>query len=136
MKTTVDLPDAMFRQARAFAAAHGVTLRRFFTEAIEEQLRRHAGGNRAENQAGNGRPPWMAGFGALSDLADEHRHVLGVILDTNALSAWAEGHVVIEAPFRSAERPVVPSVVLGEYCFDIRQSRHRNRYNESYFGSR
>ena len=26
-----------------------------------------------------GAPPWMAGFGALSDLADEHRRILGVI---------------------------------------------------------
>ena len=75
MKTTIDLPDTMFRQAKALAAARGVTLRRFFTEALEEQLRRCAGGN----QADNGRPPWMAGFGALSDLADEHRRVLGAI---------------------------------------------------------
>ena len=75
MKTTVDLPDAMFRRAKASAAARGVTLRRFFTEALEEQLRRCAGGNQARNE----RPPWMAGFGALSDLADEHRRVLGVI---------------------------------------------------------
>ena len=31
--------------------------------------------------AGNGgdEPPWMAGFGALSDLADENRRVLDVI---------------------------------------------------------
>ena len=76
MKTTIDLPDTMFRQAKALAAARGVTLRRFFTEALEEQLRRCTTGG---NQAGNGRPPWMAGFGALSDLADEHRRVLGVI---------------------------------------------------------
>lgn len=75
MKTTIDLPDAVFRQAKTLAAARGVTLRRFFTEALEEQLRRCAGGNRA----GNGRPPWMAGFGALSDLADEHRRVLDTI---------------------------------------------------------
>ena len=75
MKTTVDLPDATFRQAKALAATRGVTLRRLFTEAIEEQLRRYADGQ----QAGNGRPPWMAGFGALSDLADEHRRVLGMI---------------------------------------------------------
>ena len=75
MKTTIDLPDAVLRQARALAAARGVTLRSFFTEALEEQLRHCADGNRA----GNGRPPWMAGFGALSDLADEHRRVLDTI---------------------------------------------------------
>ena len=75
MRTTIDLPDAVFRQAKTLAAARGVTLRRFFTEALEEQLRRCAGGNRA----GTGRPPWMAGFGALSDLADEHRRVLDTI---------------------------------------------------------
>lgn len=36
-----------------------------------------------------------------------------MILDTNALSAWAEGHATIEAPLRSADRLVVPSVVLA-----------------------
>ena len=51
-----------------------------------------------------------------------------MILDTNALSAWAEGVPAIRAPLRSAERLVVPSIVLGEYYFGIRQSRHRNRY--------
>ena len=70
MKTTI--PDIVFRQVKALAAARGVTLRHFFTEAIEEQLRRCTVGN----QTGNGQPPWMAGFGALSDLADEHRLVL------------------------------------------------------------
>ena len=73
VKTTVDIPDVMFRQVKALAAARGVTLRRFFTEALEEQLRRGTGGNHA------GRPPWMDGFGALSDLADEHRLVLDMI---------------------------------------------------------
>ena len=51
-----------------------------------------------------------------------------MILDTNALSAWAEGQAGIEAPLRAAERLVVPSVVLGEYRFGIRQSRYRSRY--------
>ncbi len=53
-----------------------------------------------------------------------------MILDTNALSAWADGRAGIMAPLRSAERLVVPSVVLGEYYFGIRQSRHRSRYEE------
>ena len=53
-----------------------------------------------------------------------------MILDTNALSGWADGHAAIEAPLRAADRLVVPSVVLGEYYFGIRQSRHRSRYQE------
>ena len=53
-----------------------------------------------------------------------------MILDTNALSAWAQGNTGVEAPLRSAERLVVPSVVLGEYYFGIRQSRHRRRYQD------
>ncbi len=53
-----------------------------------------------------------------------------MILDTSALSAWAEGLATVEVVFRSADRPVVPSVVLSEYYFGIRQSRHRTRYEE------
>ena len=51
-----------------------------------------------------------------------------MILDTNALSAWADGYVEVEAPLRAADRLVVPSVVLGEYYFGVRQSRLRRRY--------
>ena len=75
MKTTVELPDALFRQSKALAAARGVTLRRFFTESLEEKIRRCAPGG----SVGNEEPPWMAGFGALSDLADENRRVLEAI---------------------------------------------------------
>jgi len=53
-----------------------------------------------------------------------------VILDTNALSAWAEGRAAIASPLRAAHRLVVPSVVLGEYYFGIRRSRDRNHYQE------
>ena len=53
-----------------------------------------------------------------------------MILDTNALSAWAEGVPEVKTPLQSSGRLIVPSVVLGEYYFGIRQSRHRNRYEE------
>lgn len=53
-----------------------------------------------------------------------------MILDTNALSAWAQGSAGVEVPLRSAERLVVPCVVLGEYYFGIRQSRHRHRFQD------
>jgi tRNA(fMet)-specific endonuclease VapC len=51
-----------------------------------------------------------------------------VILDTNALSAWAEGAPSIEPVLRSATEVVIPVIVLGEFDFGIRQSRHYQRY--------
>lgn len=72
MKTTIDLPDAALRQAKAIAAARGMTLKRFFSDALKERLRRYAAETRNEGVE----PPWMAGFGELSDLADENRRVL------------------------------------------------------------
>jgi tRNA(fMet)-specific endonuclease VapC len=51
-----------------------------------------------------------------------------VILDTNALSAWAEGDRSIEPVLRSAAEVVIPVIVLGEFDFGIRQSRHYQRY--------
>ena len=53
-----------------------------------------------------------------------------MILDTNALSAWAEGILAVEPHLRAADRLVVPTIVLGEYYFGIRQSRHRRRYED------
>lgn len=53
-----------------------------------------------------------------------------MILDTNALSAWADGHAGIEMPLRSSSRLITPSVVLGEYYFGIRQSRQRRHYED------
>ena len=53
-----------------------------------------------------------------------------MILDTNALSAWADGDAAVEASALVAHQPVVPVVVLGEYLFGIRQSRYRARYED------
>ena len=75
MKTTIDLPDDMLRQAKTLAATRGVTFRHFVTEALEEQLQRGVG----RKHSGNEQPPWMAGFGALSHLGDEHRNVRRII---------------------------------------------------------
>ena len=75
MKTTVDLPETTFRKAKALAAARGVTLKRFFTEALEAQIRRC----RVVGQVDDAEPPWMAGFGGLADLSDEKRRILDVI---------------------------------------------------------
>jgi hypothetical protein len=38
MKTTLEMPDPIFRKAKAKAAEQGVPLRQFVTEAVEEKL--------------------------------------------------------------------------------------------------
>jgi tRNA(fMet)-specific endonuclease VapC len=53
-----------------------------------------------------------------------------MILDTNALSAWADGDPACHEAFLTATRLVVPVIVLGEYLFGIRQSKYRSRYEE------
>ncbi|HXE08378.1 MAG TPA: type II toxin-antitoxin system VapC family toxin [Acidobacteriaceae bacterium] len=51
-----------------------------------------------------------------------------MILDTNALSALAEGDPAIEPILRQAMQIGIPVVVLGEYRFGIAQSRERKNY--------
>jgi methyl coenzyme M reductase alpha subunit len=77
MKTTLDIPDPVFRQAKARAALRGVSLRQFVTEAIEEKV-----ATPAARRAGLAEPPWMRGFGALADLHQESREVDARIAET------------------------------------------------------
>lgn len=51
-----------------------------------------------------------------------------MILDTNALSAFAEGAPGILARLVKAQQPAVPVIVLGEYRFGIAQSRRKAEY--------
>ena len=51
-----------------------------------------------------------------------------MILDTNALSALADGDSTLEPILRAATEISVPVIVLGEYMYGIRQSHHRGRY--------
>ena len=75
MKTTVELPDATFRHIKAIAASRGLTMEQFFTTALEEQIRRCT----QEPQTREAEAPWMAGFGALSDLSGENQRILELI---------------------------------------------------------
>lgn len=38
MKTTVEIPDSLFREAKTAAASRGLSLKRFLTEALKEKL--------------------------------------------------------------------------------------------------
>ena len=53
---------------------------------------------------------------------------MGLILDTNALSAVAGGEPAAVAKFARANQIAIPVIVLGEYRFGIAQSRNKGEY--------
>lgn len=62
MKTTLEIPDTIFRRAKSVAAQRGIPLREFVTEAVKDKL---AGSRTAADR------PWMAAFGKLRRLRKE-----------------------------------------------------------------
>ena len=69
MKTTVDLPETLLREAKAVAAQQGRTLRDFVAEAMNEKLHVRPVGEK----------PWMKHFGVLSKLRKENRRIEKII---------------------------------------------------------
>jgi hypothetical protein len=69
VKTTLDIPDALFRQAKSAAAEQGVPLRELVTCALAEKLQRNSGDGK----------PWMKSFGRLRDLHQETQRINRVI---------------------------------------------------------
>ena len=51
-----------------------------------------------------------------------------MILDTNALSALAEGDTDLEPVLRQAAQLALPVIVIGEFRYGISQSRYRSQY--------
>ena len=51
-----------------------------------------------------------------------------MILDTNGLSALADGDKGLEPLLQRADQIAIPVIVLGEYKYGIRQSQNRKRY--------
>ena len=71
MKTTLEIPDGIFRRAKAKAAERGQALREFVTEALQEKL----AGRRPEPAE----QPWMRGFGQLRALRQETARIQRLI---------------------------------------------------------
>ena len=65
MKTTIEIPDALFRKAKSKAAERGQTLKVFVAEALQEKLAVDTGKTRP------GEPEWMQGYGKLRRLRKE-----------------------------------------------------------------
>lgn len=62
MKATLEIPDPIFRKAKARAAASGIPLRQFITEAVADKL---------ATPPSSQDKPWMRGAGALKHLHKE-----------------------------------------------------------------
>ena len=68
MKTTLEIPDAVFRKAKAKAAEQGIPLRQFVTEAVE-----------AKSKAPSEEKPWMKMAGGLRHLHKENVRIQKLI---------------------------------------------------------
>ena len=64
MKTTLEIPDFLFRRAKSVAAERGIPLRQFVTEAVQEKLK-----------TTSQERPWMKHLGKLKHLHKERQQV-------------------------------------------------------------
>jgi hypothetical protein len=68
MKTTLEIPDPLFRRAKSRAAAQGQSLKQFVTEALEQKLG-------SSPRSATSEPQWMQGFGKLRRLRGETQRI-------------------------------------------------------------
>jgi len=69
MKTTIEIPDPLFRKAKSRAAERGQSLKELMTEALQEKLAAQA------VKARSSEPAWMRGFGKLRRLRKETQRI-------------------------------------------------------------
>ena len=69
VKTTLEIPDALFRRAKSAAAEQGIPLRELVTLALAEKL-----GPKTPQEK-----PWMKAFGKLRSLRQETARINQVI---------------------------------------------------------
>lgn len=70
MKTTLEMPDAIFRRAKSRAAGQGIPFRQFVTDAVRERL---------ERETSREARPWMKLAGKLKHLKAETARIQKVI---------------------------------------------------------
>jgi hypothetical protein len=75
VKTTIEIPDLLFRKAKAYAAERGQSLKELVTDALRTRLETRSGD-------GPGNPKWMAGFGSLGHLRQETGRIQAAIDET------------------------------------------------------
>jgi hypothetical protein len=69
LKTTLEIPDPLFRRAKSAAAERGIPLRELVSEALTDKLR----------ATGLDDKPWLKTFGKLRGLRKETARINGII---------------------------------------------------------
>jgi hypothetical protein len=64
VKTTLEIPDFLFRRAKSAAAERGIPLRQLVTEAVQEKLK-----------TTSRERPWMKHLGKLKHLRKERKQI-------------------------------------------------------------
>jgi hypothetical protein len=64
VKTTLEIPDFLFRRAKSVAAERGIPLRQFVTEAVQDKLK-----------TTSQERPWMKHLGKLKHLHKERKQI-------------------------------------------------------------
>ena len=132
MKTTLEIPDSVFRRAKARAAERGIPLRQFVTEAVEEKLT-------VKEPSSN---PWMKMVGGLQHLRRETTRVNRLIEESLSESSRktksdsrhecsfcsGRGTQGAVAELAKAQFIAIPVIGLGEFRFGIAQSRRHLEY--------
>ena len=72
MKTTVELPDALYRKLKSTAAEEGRSIKEILTEAVTDRLRRRSTAERVAK-------PWESAFGGLKQLHRENLRIDRII---------------------------------------------------------
>jgi hypothetical protein len=68
VKTTVEIPDELFKQAKVLAALEGVSMKQLITESLQQRVM-------SQSQEAKAEPSWRRAFGAMRSYRKENRHI-------------------------------------------------------------
>ena len=67
-KTTVEIPDDLFRRAKALAAQEGLSMKQLIKESLQQRVFKHSQETTIE-------PAWKQAFGAMRAYKKENRRI-------------------------------------------------------------
>jgi predicted transcriptional regulator len=72
MKTTVEIPDDLFKRAKVLAAQEGLSMKQLITESLQQRVAGHWTEATPE-------PAWKQAFGAMRAYRKENRRIEKII---------------------------------------------------------